>query len=62
MEDGKNLESTIEEIPGVEEATCIESAVRNWRDPTLHSNYCKVEAYKPEGEIVSQQEGSRRSP
>lgn len=37
MEDGKNLDSTIKESLGVWEATCIESVVRNWRDPTLHS-------------------------
>jgi hypothetical protein len=36
MEDGKNLEDTIDESLGVEETTCIESVVRNWRDPTLH--------------------------
>jgi hypothetical protein len=30
------LGSTIEESLGVEEATCTESVVRNWRDPTLH--------------------------
>jgi hypothetical protein len=41
MEDGKNLDSTIEESPGVEETVCIESVVRNWRDPTLHSKSCK---------------------
>jgi len=41
MEDGKNLDSTIEESPGVEETVCIESVVRNWRDPTLHSKAVK---------------------
>lgn len=35
-EDGKHLESTIDESSGVRETTCIESVVRNWRDPTLH--------------------------
>jgi len=38
LEDGKNLDSTIEESLGVEETVCIESVFRNWRDPTLHSN------------------------
>ena len=47
MEDGKNLESTIKESPGVEEMVRIESVVRNWRDPTLHNEGCKGEAYKP---------------
>ncbi|WHH59311.1 hypothetical protein [Petroclostridium sp. X23] len=37
MEDGKSLESTIEESLGVEETVCIESVVWNWRDPTLHN-------------------------
>jgi len=46
MEDGKNLECTIEESLGVWEATCTESVVRNWRDPTLHSVSCKEVAYK----------------
>ncbi|MEA4962468.1 hypothetical protein [Lutispora sp.] len=60
MEDGKNLDSTIEESLGVEEATCIESVVRNWRDPTLHSESCREAAYKPKGEVASLQRGSRR--
>jgi hypothetical protein len=47
MEDGKSLErideirSTVEEPFGVKETACIESAVRNWRDPTLHSKAVK---------------------
>ncbi len=45
-EDGKNLDSTIEESLGVWEAVCIESAVRNWRDPTLHSESRKEVTYK----------------
>ena len=49
MEDGKNLDCTIEESLGVEEATCIYSVVRNWRDPTLHSVSCKEAAHKPMG-------------
>lgn len=47
MEDGKNLDSTIEESLGVEETVCIASVVRNWRDPTLHSKSCKEVTYKP---------------
>jgi len=46
MEGGKNLDSTIEESPDVQETVCIESVVRNWRDPTLHSASCKEVAYK----------------
>ncbi|HEX2927735.1 MAG TPA: hypothetical protein VHP38_15995 [Ruminiclostridium sp.] len=46
MEDGKNLDSTIEESLGVWETVCIESVFRNWRDPTLHSDSCKEESYK----------------
>jgi len=46
MEDGKNLDCTIEESLGVWETVCIESVVRNWRDPTLHSESCKEVAYK----------------
>jgi len=38
MEDGKNLDSTIEESLGVWESVCIESVFWNWRDPTLHSD------------------------
>ncbi len=62
MEDEKNLESIIEESLGVEEATCTDSVVRNWRDPTLHSKNCKEATYKPTGEIGRLQRGSRRSP
>ncbi|MBP2638146.1 MAG: hypothetical protein H6Q72_4053 [Firmicutes bacterium] len=36
-EGGKNLDNTAEEPSGVREAACVESAVRNWRDPCLHS-------------------------
>ena len=46
MEDGKNLDSTIEESIGVEESVGIESVFRNWRDPTLHSRSRKQESYK----------------
>jgi hypothetical protein len=38
MEDVKNLESNVEEPFGVEKTACIESTVRNWRDPPLHGN------------------------
>lgn len=41
MEDGENLEDTVDEPSGVEKAVCFESAVRNWRDPTLHGNAVK---------------------
>ena len=46
MEDGKTLESTIKESLGLEETVCIESVVRNWRDPTLHGKSCKEVSYK----------------
>ncbi|MCG8483817.1 MAG: hypothetical protein MJA31_10950 [Clostridia bacterium] len=46
MEDGKTLESTIEESLGVGESVCIDSVVRNWRAPTLHSKSCKEVTYK----------------
>ena len=46
MEEGKNLDSTFEESLGVEETVCIETVVRNWRGPTLHSASCKEVAYK----------------
>jgi hypothetical protein len=61
----EELGSTVQESPGVKETTCIESAVRNWRNPPLHNGKkksCKIAAYKPEGEVVSWQEGDRRSP
>ncbi|MEN2776205.1 hypothetical protein [Acetivibrio clariflavus] len=45
-EDGKNLDCTIEESPGVLETLFIESVVRNGRDPTLHSVSCKEDTYK----------------
>lgn len=51
MEDGKNLENTIEEPSGVWGATCTDSMTRNWRDPTLHAKR-KERAYKPAGEIA----------
>jgi len=51
MEDVKNLESNIEESSGVWEATCIYSMVRNWRDLPLHSDSCKVKAYKPKAKL-----------
>ena len=45
--------SSIEESSGIREATCIESIVRNWRDPPQHQNFfsSKNEAYKP-SEVV----------
>lgn len=33
----EELGSTTQESFGVREAICIESAVWNWRDPTLHN-------------------------
>jgi hypothetical protein len=57
MEGGKNLDNTIEESLGVQEATCIESVVRNWRDPTLHSKSCKEAAYKPRAKLRACKEG-----
>lgn len=59
MESGKNLDSTAEEPSGVEETACMESVVRNWRDPPLHGNR-KEKAYKLNGEIAILQERSQR--
>lgn len=36
MERVKILESSTEESLGIEEAVCMKSVVRNWRDPTHH--------------------------
>ena len=36
MERVKKLESSTEESLGIKEAVCMESVVRNWRDPTHH--------------------------
>ena len=36
MERVKKLESSTEESLGIEEAVCMKSVVRNWRDPTHH--------------------------
>lgn len=36
MERVKILESNTEESLGIEEAVCMKSVVRNWRDPTHH--------------------------
>lgn len=60
MEDGKNLEGTIEESLSVEEAKCIENMVWNWRDPTLYSANCKEATYKSQDEVECLQRGSRR--
>jgi hypothetical protein len=57
MEDGKNLDCTIEESLGVKETTCIESVVRNWRDPTLHNESCKEAAYKSKTKVQACREG-----
>ncbi len=55
----EDLGSTVEEPFGVMEAACIESMVRNWRDPILHNKSCKSESYKPEGEIDDGRKGVR---
>lgn len=34
----RELGNSADESPGVEVTTCIESSVRNWRDPTRHAN------------------------
>ncbi|EDK34990.1 Hypothetical protein CKL_2982 [Clostridium kluyveri DSM 555] len=60
-EDGKNLDSTIEESSGVEETTCIYSMVRNWRDLHLHGDSRKMKAYKLMAKLSFQQKRSRRS-
>ena len=36
MERVKKLESSTKESLGIEEAVCMKSVVRNWRDPTHH--------------------------
>ncbi len=43
----QGIRGAVEESPGVWETVCIESVVRNWRDPTLHSENCKEVSYKP---------------
>ena len=58
MERVKKLESSMEESLGIEEAVCMKSVVRNWRDPTHHRKV-KKKAYKL-GEIVFLMGGSRR--
>ena len=58
MERVKKLESSTEEPLGIEEAVCMKSVVRNWRDPTHHQKV-KKKAYKL-GEIVFLMGGSRR--
>ena len=58
MERVKILESNTEESLGIEEAVCMKSVVRNWRDPTHHQKV-KKKAYKL-GEIVFLMGGSRR--
>ena len=50
MERVKILESSTEESLGIEEAVCMKSVVRNWRDPT-HRRKVKKKAYKL-GEVV----------
>jgi len=47
MEDRKSLESTVEESHGIEEATCMHSMVRNWRDLPLQGESHKAGTYKP---------------
>ena len=37
----EDLGSTVEEPFGVKETACIESMVRNWRDPILHNKVVK---------------------
>ena len=58
MERVKKLESSTEESLGIEEAVCMKSVVRNWRDPTHHRKV-KKKAYKLD-EIVFLMGGSRR--
>ena len=36
MERVKKLENSTEESLGIKETVCMESVVRNWRDPTHH--------------------------
>lgn len=48
----KNLDCNTEESSGVWGSVCIESKLWNWGDPTLHSDSCKVDVYKPMGEIA----------
>ena len=38
MERVEKLENSTEESLGIEEAVCMKSVVRNWRDPTHHRN------------------------
>ena len=58
MERAKILERSTEESLGIEEAVCMKSVVRNWRDP-YPSLKGKEKAYKL-GEIVFLIGGSRK--
>ena len=59
MERVKILESNTEEPLGIEEAVCMKSVVRNWRDPTCHQKVKKNEVYK-RSEVTVMAGGSRR--
>ena len=58
MERVKILESNTEEPLGIEEAVCMKSVVRNWRDPTCHRKVSKERI--SESEIVPLAGGSQR--
>ena len=52
MERVKILESSTEESLGIEEAVCMKSVVRNWRDPTHHRKVKKKKKAYKLGEVV----------
>jgi hypothetical protein len=58
MERVKKLESSTDEPLGIEEAVCMKSVVRNWRDPTCHRKVKKDRI--SESEVVSLVGGSQR--
>ena len=56
MERVKILESNTEEPLGIEEAVCMKSVARNWRDPTCHQKVKKMKCIS-EAKSLSWQEG-----
>ena len=58
MEGGKILECSTEESLGIQEAVRMNSAVRNWRDPTYHRKVKKAHISQ-KMKLWSWQEGVR---
>lgn len=55
----RNWKSTIKESLGIWESVCMESVVRNWRDPTSHRKVEK-EHISQKDEIAALAGGSQR--